>query len=108
MATGDDYEAFQKNRAASRNPDRLVDLQRYYETTFLPQPIEREWLRRHDRELEILTHARNERMAEYLVYHADEDPVHAIVGAAHQPGVRYYLEAIRDGRHTLSDFEPVG
>jgi hypothetical protein len=108
MATGEDFAAFRRTRAAAADPTALPDLQRYYETTFLPQPIEREWLRRHDRELEILTHARNERMADSLLYHADDDPIHAIVGAAHQPGVVYYLEAVRDGRRSVADFEPIG
>lgn len=57
----------------------------------------------------LVTHARNERMAEYVMYHAeDETNVHVIVGAAHQPGVRYYLEAFRDGEKTLTGFEPGG
>lgn len=108
MATGEDFEAFRKTREAAQDPAALPTLQRYYETTFLPQPVEREWLRRHDRELEILTHARNERMADSLLYHAEDAPTHAIVGAAHQPGVVYYLEAVRDGRREVADFEPVG
>jgi len=108
MATGDDFESFRKNRLAAEDPAHLADLQHYYERTFLPQPIEREWLRRHDRELELVTHARNERMADYVIYHAESDEVHLLVGAAHQPGLRYYLKQYRDGERTLTDFEVVG
>jgi hypothetical protein len=107
LATGEDFEAFTLNSEAARDPTRLPALQHYYETTFLPQPIEREWLRRHDRELEILTHARNERMVDYALYNHDTaDAVHLVVGAAHQPGVRYYLERVRDGDREVA-FEPV-
>ena len=103
-ATGKSYEAFRLRRAASEDPRALVALQRYYERTFLPQPLEREWLRRHDPELEIVSHARNARMADYAVYHNESaSAVHLIVGAAHQPGVRYYLERHRDGDRTVPD-----
>lgn len=116
MATGEAFEAFTMTRRAAEDPSKLRDLQHYYAKTFLPQPLEREWLQRHDREIEIVTHARNERMAEYVLYHADEgdgtgdDPatVHVVVGAAHQPGVVYYLEQFRDGERELDGFEPVG
>jgi hypothetical protein len=105
-ATGEDYEAFVRNRRAAEDPDRLVDLQHYYLRTFLPQPLEREWLARHDRELEVVTHARNERMAEYAVYHNESAPVvHLIVGAAHQPGVAYYLHQYSEGRPLPTTFE---
>lgn len=108
VATGDDFESFVLSRRAGRDPAALGALQRYYKKTFLPQPLEREWLRRHDRELEVVTHGRNERMADYAVFHnEDARSVHLVVGAAHQPGVRYYLEAHRDGRRDLSDFELV-
>lgn len=108
MATGDDFESFRKRRNAATNPEFLVDLQHYYERRFLPQPIEREWLRRHDPELELVTHARNERMADYARYHHDEAAsVHLIIGTAHQPGVTYYLEHHRDGRRDLGGFEPI-
>jgi hypothetical protein len=107
-AVGNSYEAFALSREASRNPGRLGDLQRYYERNFLPQPLEREWLRRHDPELEVVTHARNERMADYAVYHNDDaEAVHLVVGAAHQPGVVYYLERYRDGREVPDSFELV-
>lgn len=106
LAIGESYEAFTLSRTASRNPEQLVALQQYYERTFLPQPLEREWLRAHDPELEIVTHARNERMADYAVYHGKgADEVHLVVGAAHQPGVRYYLERHRDDRELPEPFE---
>jgi hypothetical protein len=106
LAVGKSYEAFTLSEAASRNPERLAELQRYYERTFLPQPLEREWLRRHDPELELVTHARNERMADYAVYHNDDaEEVHLVVGAAHQPGVVYYLERYREGRTVPDPFE---
>jgi hypothetical protein len=106
IAVGKSYEAFRLRAEASRNPERLVDLQQYYERTFLPQPLEREWLRYHDPELEIMSHARNERMADYAVYHNQEtETVHLVVGAAHQPGVIYYLEQYRDGRELPAEFE---
>ncbi len=108
VATAEDFRSFALSNRAAEEPGTLADLQRYYERTFLPQPLEREWLRRHDPELELVTHARNARMADYAVYHADgDDVVHLIVGAAHQPGVRYYLEAHRDGRRDLGGFELV-
>ena len=108
LSTREDYESFRLTRAAATDPERLVDLQSYYKRTLLPQPIEREWLRRHDRKLEIVTHARNERMADYAVYHNDTaDRVHLIVGAAHGPGVRYYLEEHRNGNRSLDGFEVV-
>jgi hypothetical protein len=107
-ATGSDFESFALSRAAAADPSRLPDLQRYYRREFLPQPVEREWLRRHDRELEVVTHARNERMADYAVYHNDAaDAVHLIVGAAHQPGVAYYLREHAAGDRTLDGFEPM-
>lgn len=109
MATGEDFESFTASRKAAKDPTKLRELQHYYERRFLSQPIEREWLRRHDPELEVVTHARNERMAEYAVYHADGDgPVHLIVGAAHQPGLTYYLEQFRDGEKTVEEFELIG
>lgn len=93
FATAEDFESFQLSRQAAEDPTLLGDLQRYYERRFLPQPIEREWLRRHDPGLEVVTHARNEYMAKYVrYYHDDAATVHVIAGAAHQPGLTYYLE----------------
>lgn len=95
-AVGNSYEAFRLSRAASEHVERLHSLQQYYERAFLPQPLEREWLRRHDPELELFSHARNERMAEYVAYHNETiETVHLIVGAAHQHGVAYYLSQYR-------------
>lgn len=109
LATGEEFEAFTKTRQAANDPSTLADLQRYYEKRFLPQTLEREWLRRHDPELELVTHARNERIADYAVYHAENTPtVRLIVGAAHQPGVTEYLEQYRDGKRKLDGFEPSG
>lgn len=106
-ATMRDFTSFRLSRRAAVEPDRLVDLQHHYKCSFLPQPLEREWLRRHDRELELFTHARNERMASYARFHApNAEPVHLVVGAAHQPGITYYLEATRDD-WTSSDFESI-
>jgi hypothetical protein len=97
-ATARNFASFAKSRRAARDPARLRDLQVHYERTFLPQPLEREWLRRHDPELELVTHARNERMADYAVAHNERaTEVLLIVGAAHQPGGCYYLERHRDG-----------
>lgn len=108
LATGEDFASFRKSRRAARNPAELETLQRYYETVFLPQPLEREWLRRHDPEIELFTHARNERIAAAVLYHAPkETPVHIITGAAHQPGVVYYLKAYRDGGWTFEPFEDI-
>ena len=106
-ATGNDFTSFALSAHAAEHPRTLPALQRYYETAFLPQPIERDWLRRHDPALEIVTYARNERMADYAVAHHDGDPMHVITGAAHQPGIQYYLERHRDGHRSLDDFEPV-
>jgi len=105
-ATGEDFASFRKSRAAARDPSKLADLQRYYLTVFLPQPIEREWLRRHDPELELFTHARNERIAAYVLAHASAD-AHIITGAAHQPGIVYYFERYRDGDWTYEPFETI-
>jgi hypothetical protein len=108
LATGEDFASFRLSREAARNPEKLAELQRYYETVFLPQPLEREWLRRHDPELELFTHARNERIAAYVLYNAPEDaPVHIITGAAHQSGITQYLQAFRDGEWTYEPFEAV-
>lgn len=126
-ATGSDFASFRLRGRAAEDPSELWRLQRYYECAFLPQPLEREWLRRHDPELELVTHARNARMADYVVAHADgtqpDDPsavadepsvkerefgdVHLVVGAAHQPGVRYYLERHRDGDRRVGSFDVV-
>lgn len=106
-ALADDFTSFRRSRAAAKDPAKLAALQRYYKQSFLPQPLEREWLRRHDPELELFTHARNERLADYARYHADGDLIRLVVGAAHQPGVAYYLRAHRDGRRDLRDFEPL-
>lgn len=109
VARAQDFESFARSKLAAEDPKRLGELQRYYKRVFLPQPLEREWLRRHDPELEIVSHARNERMADYAVYHNETaDVVHLVVGAAHQPGVVYYLERHRDGYRDAADFEPVG
>ena len=70
-ATGADFASFRLREQAAADPSSLWRLQRYYECAFLPQPLEREWLRRHDPELELVTHARNARMADYVVHHAD-------------------------------------
>jgi len=106
---GDDFESFRLTREVARNPERLGELQAYYRRKLLPQPIESDWMRKHDPEIEVLTHARNERMADYAVYHnEDDEEVHLIVGAAHQPGVVYYLERHRDGERTVKDFELFG
>jgi hypothetical protein len=108
LAVAQSYEAFRLSQEASENPERLHDLQQYYERSFLPQPLEREWLRRHDPELELVSHARNERMADYAVYHnQDATEVHLIVGAAHQPGVIYYLQQHQQGREVPEDFTPL-
>ena len=107
LARARDYESFVRSRQAAEDPARLAHLQRYYATVFLPQPIEREWLRRHDPELEIVSHGRSERMADYAVYHAEDAPVHVITGAAHQQGIRYYLERHRDGHRRRDDLELV-
>jgi len=107
LGTADDFTSHDLSRRAAEDPTLLVDLQRYYERSFLPQPLEREWLRRHDPDLELATHARNERMADYVVYHAGETAeVHLIAGAAHVPGVRYYLERHRDGQRDVAGFQP--
>ena len=106
LATGDDFASFQKSSRAARNPEELASLQWYYSTVFLPQPLEREWLKKHDPELELFTHARNERIAAYVLYYASTDvPVHIITGAAHQPGIVYYLQAYGDDEWTFEPFE---
>lgn len=107
LATGENFESFQNTKAAAEDPRKLGALQRYYRLVLLPQPLEREWLKRHDPELELFTHARNERITAYVLAHAGSDPVHLITGAAHQPGVRYYLEAYRDGTWSYEPFESV-
>lgn len=105
-ATGREFTSYKLSREAAKNPTKLLALQNYYKKRLLPQPIEREWLRRYDRELEIVTHARNERIADYAVYHHnDTKSAHIIVGAAHQPGVVYYLKKHRDGERTVDQFE---
>lgn len=108
LATGTDFTSFSLSRQAALAPENLGTLQNYYKKAFLPQPVEREWLRRHDPELEIVTHARNERMADYAVFHEqDASNVHLIVGAAHQPGITYYLDQHRVGNRELEEFEPI-
>lgn len=111
LATGRDAASAELRRRAATDPTQLGALQTYYERAFLPQRLEREWLARHDADLEIVTHARNARMADYAVAYAARtsptDAVHLIVGAAHGPGVREYLEAHRDGSRQLEEFEPV-
>ncbi len=109
IARGNDFASFALSRDAAEDPRKLPELHRYYQTQFLPQPVEREWLRNHDPELEIVSHARNERMADYVVYHNDSaDTVHLIVGAAHQPGIVYYLDEYRTGHRTPDAFEHIG
>jgi hypothetical protein len=106
IATAENFASFSKSKRAATDPNHLAELQYYYKTVFLPQPLEREWLRRHDRELELFTHARNERITDYALYHgSDSKPVHLIVGAAHQPGVVYYLEKYRDEGWNPEEFE---
>jgi len=107
LATAEDFASFELSQVAAENPSQLVELQHYYRRVFLPQPVEREWLRRHDRELELFTHARNERITAWALYHASDGPVHLVVGAAHQPGVAYYLDAYRDGDWDYGEFELV-
>ena len=102
-----EFEAFALSRRAAEDPAALAELQRYYATAFLPMPLEREWLRRHDPELEVVSHGRSERMADYAIYHGEADTVHLVVGAAHQPGIVHYLERHRDGHRRLEGFEVV-
>ncbi|MFB6283130.1 MAG: hypothetical protein ABEK59_04245 [Halobacteria archaeon] len=107
MGTGEDFISFTLNRKASRNPEKLEKLQNHYERTFLPQPVEREWLRNQSEVLELYTHSRNERITDYVL-DVVGDPwkndatVHVIAGAAHQPGILYYLN---DYRHGFRDRE---
>jgi hypothetical protein len=106
LGTGENFDSFKLSEEAARNPASLESLQQYYESVFLPQPIEREWLRRHDPELELFTHARNERIAAYSLAQAPAaTTVHVITGAAHQPGVTYYVRAYRDGDWDYDPFE---
>lgn len=106
LATGGSYVAFSSSRAASRDPERLGALQRYNDRSSLPQPLEREWLRRHDPELETVADDREERMAGYAVYHDQTaEAVHPIVGAAYRPGVTYSLDRSREGRALPEPFE---
>ncbi len=106
LATGDEYEAFALRQRAVADPAKLPALQAYYRRSFLPQPVEREWVRRHDPDLEWVTHARNARMADYVVHHVgDAETVHVLCGAAHGPGVAYYLRRHRDGERSVADFE---
>lgn len=108
LARAREFEAFALSKRAAEDPARLAHLQRYYATVFLPMPLEREWLRRHDHELEIVSHGRSERMSDYAVFHADDaDAVHIVTGAAHQPGISYYLERHRDGHRGDDEFELV-
>lgn len=104
LGTAENFESFRRSRLAAEDPRQLPALQHYYKRAFLPQPLEREWLRRHDPELEIFTHARNERLADYAVYDSN-GPARLVVGAAHQPGVCYYLDQHRDGERDLENFE---
>lgn len=108
LASGDDYQAYNLSDAAATDPVKLGALQRYYHRRFLPQPLEREWIRRHAPEVEVFTHARNERIADFVVYDAEQKEVHVVVGAAHQPGVVYYLERHAEGDRSVDDFEPLG
>lgn len=108
LARGDDFQAFRLSRNAAHDPRRLGELQRYYHRRFLPQPLEREWLWSHAPEVEVFTHARNERIADFVVYDAEKPDVHVVVGAAHQPGVAYYLERHAEGERDVADFEPLG
>ncbi len=108
LARGDDYRAYRFSRAAAEDPSKLGELQRYYHRRFLPQTLERHWLRLHAPEVELFTHARNERIADYIVYHSERPVVHVVVGAAHQPGVTEYLMAHASGERDVRGFEPVG
>jgi hypothetical protein len=104
-----DFRSFRLTRKVAENPERLSELQTYYRRHLLPHPLERDWLSRYDTEIEIFTYGRNERMADYAVYHNEEaEEVHLIVGAAHQPGVVYCLEGHRDGRRTVEEFQLFG
>ena len=86
--------------------ERVGEFRRYYRTTFLPQPVEREWLRRHDPELEVVSYGRSGRMADYAVAHGgDVRTVRLVVGAAHRPGIVECLEAHRDGDRGVEGFE---
>jgi len=112
LATGEEFASLQKSRIAA-GPDQLGALQRYYERSIIPYALEREWLRRHDPELERprtrTAHPRpQERMAAHVPAHASgSDPVYIVLGAAHQPGVSYSLAACRDGDWSPGAFEPV-
>ncbi|WP_254840370.1 hypothetical protein [Natronomonas marina] len=108
LARAREFEAFVRSKRAAEDPSTLGELQRYYATVFLPQPVEREWLRRHDPELEVVSHGRSERMADYAAFHADDaETVHLVTGAAHQPGIVHYLERHRDGHRCAADLELV-
>lgn len=106
LGTGRNYRSYRLARLASRDPTMLRELQNHYTKTFLPQPVEREWLSNHDPGLELVTHARNERMADYAVYHNESSrEVHLVVGAAHHPGVVYYLNRYAEGEKQLGEFQ---
>ena len=58
-----------------------------------------------DAEREWATRGRDERTADYAVsHHGDADAVHPVVGAAHGPGVAYYLRRHRDGERSVEAF----
>ena len=102
LGTGENFLSFTLHKEASKNPGKLSVLQSHYEGTFLPQPVEREWLRNQSQELEIYTHSRNERIADYIINEAGDvwnkdQVIHVITGAAHQPGVLYYIDQYKHG-----------
>jgi len=104
MATGEDFESFRKRRLAAANPTYLPDLQRYYERRFLPQPVEREWLRRHDPELELVTHARETSGWPTTCCTRGRNERDSPDRRRRSPaGVTYYLEQHRGGTETCPD-----
>lgn len=90
----------------AENPDRMNELERYYEKTMLPVHLERGWLQQHAPEEDRQTHGRSERMADYAVHNAPNssgEQVHIVTGQRHRTGILEYLEQYQTGEKKRED-----
>lgn len=105
-AVGEGFESFVRTDDASKNPKRVIELQNYYKKVLLPVNLERKWLKKHNPELDLLTHARSERIADYVIHdviNVECNEVRIIVGAAHQCGVAHYLNQYRKNEKSIEE-----
>ena len=73
----------------------LADLQNYVFSTHLPEQLHRQYLELFYPEEALMVSGRSRRMAEFASqYETRSREIDMVVGAAHQPGIAYYLQEL--------------